>query len=171
MGWRSLVKGYITNIFISLGVFGFLLFRWFFAFRFFWGFWVYANQPTELCTIGELPRGGSVAVAVGESDRCHATPDLWQDTCDTWHVTTDTWHVTTDTWHLTCDSWQQIFFKTYLFVFAFFGLILFVLVWELPSGRLHSCMKWTLPNNWKFNSTPCWPKFELSSAFGSWDNV
>ena len=42
-----------------------------------------------LCIVAELTGGGSVAVAVGVSDR-------WQVTLDTWQVTHDTWHVTHD---------------------------------------------------------------------------
>ena len=39
--------------------------------------------------VGVLAGGGSMAMALGVSDR-------WQVTCDNWHATWDTWHVTHD---------------------------------------------------------------------------
>ena len=127
MGWRPLVKGYIANIFISLGLFGFWFFWQFLAFWNFVGFWVYANQSTVLCKIGELVRGGSVHVAVGKSDR-------WQVSCSTWPVTRYAWDLTCDNWHLTPDMWQlttYIFLNLFICFWFFSGLILLVLVWKV----------------------------------------
>ena len=54
-------------------------------------FLVFGSLWTSLCIGGDLPLWGSVAVAVGVSDR-------WQATCDKWHMTRDicTGHLTTD---------------------------------------------------------------------------
>ena len=46
-----------------------------------------------LCIMGELARGGSVAVAVGLGDRWQVTGDRWQVTYDVTHVTCDMWLV------------------------------------------------------------------------------
>ena len=46
--------------------------------------------------MGELAGEGSVAVAVGVSDR--------------WQVTGDRWHAKRDTWHMTCEAWHFYFF-------------------------------------------------------------
>ena len=60
------VKERIANIGIPLDILFFLL-LWFFVFDIFFGFRVFANQPTV--QIGEISRGGSVDVAVGVIDR------------------------------------------------------------------------------------------------------
>ena len=54
-------------------------------------FWVYANHP-PVHSGGSVAGRGSVAVAVGVSDR-------WQVTHDTQHMTHDMWHVTYNTWN------------------------------------------------------------------------
>ena len=65
-----------------------------------------ALQTILHCIVGESPRGGSIAVAVGVSDRLEGTGDRGQGTGDTQHVTPDTLHLTPDTWHLTLDTWH-----------------------------------------------------------------
>ena len=48
-----------------------------------------------------LAGGGSVAVAVGVSDRWQVSGDWWQMTGDTRHIKHNKWHLTCDTWHMT----------------------------------------------------------------------
>ena len=47
-------------------------------------FCIFGLLPTSLvCMVGELAVGGSVALAVGVSDRWQVTGDKQHDTCDT----------------------------------------------------------------------------------------
>ena len=41
------------------------------------------SSSIKLCIVGELAGGGSVAVAVGVSDRWQVTPNMWHLTCET----------------------------------------------------------------------------------------
>ena len=49
--------------------------------------WFFGLQTILSRIVGELVGGGSVSVAVGVSDRWHATHDMWHRTPDTWHLT------------------------------------------------------------------------------------
>ena len=71
-----------------------------------------------LCLMGELEGRGSVAVAVGHSDRWQVAGDIWHMTCDTinvtcdmWNMTHDAWHMTLDMWNVTCDTWNLVFYQ------------------------------------------------------------
>ena len=61
-------------------------------YNFFWD--IGSLQSSLLCIVGELAGKGSVAVAVGFSDRWKVTCDMCYSSCDTWQVTCDTWHKT-----------------------------------------------------------------------------
>ena len=63
--WRLLVKGRFAYIDIPLEISGFLLFRLIFGFQSYFEFLL----TSLLCIMGEIEGGGSVAVAVGISDR------------------------------------------------------------------------------------------------------
>ena len=85
LSWRLLVNEYIANIGILLDLFRFSVSRtfWFLKFYEVCG----CLQTSLLCLVVELAGGGSVAVAVGVSDRRQDA------TCDMCHVTHD---MTTD---------------------------------------------------------------------------
>ena len=86
MDWRLLVEEHIANIGIPLDHFGFLVLRIFL--RFYFTLLSFLSlRASLLYIIGELPWGGSVAVAVGFSDR-------WQVSRKMWHLTPDRWHMT-----------------------------------------------------------------------------
>ena len=72
MDWRHLVEEGISNIGISLDVLGFLLVDNFLGSDFFQCF------VLQICLlfIGELTRGGSMAVAVGVIDKGLVTGDM-----------------------------------------------------------------------------------------------
>ena len=74
-------------------IFSFLIFFWDFG----------SLQASLLCIVGDLAGRGSVAVAVGVSDR--------------WHSIGDTWHLTHGMWHVTHD-----FFLPFLSVSSRFGI-------------------------------------------------
>ena len=65
--WRLLVEERIANIGISQDIFGFLRFNFFLRLDIFWAFW--SLQTSLLCIMVEVAGGGSVAVAIGVSDR------------------------------------------------------------------------------------------------------
>ena len=101
-----------AHIGIPLEAFGFLQFWRFLRFGI---FQVLVSLWTLLlCITGELAGQGSVAVAVGISDR-------WQVTRSKRHMTNDTWHVTPDIWHVNheteesdilfpfCQFWYQCY--------------------------------------------------------------
>ena len=91
--WRLLVKERIANTGIPLDVFGFFKIKNKIKFPFWTNVPAFGSLQTSiLCIMRELARGGSVAVAVGVSDRWHATRNTWHMTCDTWHLTYDTWY-------------------------------------------------------------------------------
>ena len=46
--------------------------------------------------MGELAGGGSLAGAVGVSERRQVTGDMQHTACDTWHITHEIWHTTCD---------------------------------------------------------------------------
>ena len=76
--------------------------------------WVFGSLWTSLlCIMGKLAGGWSVAVAVGVSDRWHATRGTWHV-----HLTHDIRHVTADTRHLNHD----ILLFAFLFLSVPFGI-------------------------------------------------
>ena len=75
VSWRALVEGRIATIFLPSHHFSFLYVSMIFCVSIF--FWVFGPLETSLlCIMGELAEGGSVAVAVGVSERCHAIGNL-----------------------------------------------------------------------------------------------
>ena len=75
MDWRLLIKDFC----------GFLQFQWFFSLNFCVVFG--SLQTSLLCIMGESAGEGSVAVAVGVSDRWHVTHDKCNVKRDMWHLT------------------------------------------------------------------------------------
>ena len=101
--WRLPVKDHIANIGITLVVFFFWQFQYFLAIWFCFGFLGLCGPKPAYCRNWGVCRGGSVAVAVGVSDRWVLTEYRWHALCDKWHMTPicDTWQVTHDTLRFT----------------------------------------------------------------------
>ena len=118
VSWRLLVEGYIANIGLQWHNFMFcsvLLIFWVFQlFRVLGASLLWARL---LWIMGELAGGGSVAVAVGVSER--------------WHMTRDTPRMTHDTWHR-----HQICDKRHMILSVPFWLFLFFLVSVLLSAHV-----------------------------------
>ena len=58
-----------------------------------------------------------MSVAVGVSDSCKVTCDMWQLEGDMWHVTCTMWHVTCDMWHIkisTIHKQHRLFYHAFL---------------------------------------------------------